>query len=38
LDERAYLRLLKCIPVYEATGRIDFTGLKQRCYTELLQP
>lgn len=37
LDERPYLHLLKCIPVYEATGQIDFAGLKQRCYTQLLQ-
>ena len=36
LDEEAYLQLLKCIPVYEATGQIDFAGLQQRCYTELL--
>jgi HprK-related kinase B len=38
LDEQAYLQLLESIPVFEASGRIDFTGLKQRCYTELLDP
>ncbi|MDJ0807424.1 MAG: HprK-related kinase B [Gammaproteobacteria bacterium] len=37
LDDQAYLHLLKDIPVYEASGCIDFTGLKQRCYSELFQ-
>ena len=36
LDEQAYLRLLQGIPVYEASGRVDFAGLRHRCYTELL--
>ncbi|MEN8179755.1 MAG: HprK-related kinase B [Pseudomonadota bacterium] len=38
LDEQTYLRLLKDIPVFEARGKIDFAGLKHRCYTELLHP
>lgn len=36
LDEQAYLQLFEGVPVYEASGQIDFAGLKQRCYTELL--
>lgn len=36
LDERTYLQLLASIPIYEASGRIDFTGLQQYCYTEIL--
>ncbi|MEN8165978.1 MAG: HprK-related kinase B [Pseudomonadota bacterium] len=36
LDERTYLQMLASIPIYEASGRIDFTGLQQYCYTEIL--
>jgi HprK-related kinase B len=36
LDETAYLDALQDITVYVARGRVDFSGLSERCLSELL--
>jgi len=35
-DERAYVDTLRQVVVYEACGRIDFTGMARRCIEEIL--
>jgi len=35
-DDAAYLEALEHVPVYVAQGRVDFSGLSDRCLTELL--
>lgn len=36
LDEQAYLEVLRPIPIYEASGRVDFTALAEICVNELM--
>jgi HprK-related kinase B len=36
LDAQAYLDMLAGIPVYEASGGVDFDGLARRCLTEVI--
>lgn len=35
LDEQAYLQVLDGVPIYEASGRVDFQGLSRQCLTIL---
>ena len=36
-DEQAYLEALQGVPVYEATGKVDFAALESRFLAEVLE-
>jgi hypothetical protein len=36
-DEQAYLEALQGVPVYEATGKVDFAALESRFQAEVLE-